>query len=30
MTDPLLEVADGLYGLALADFTPARDARAKD
>ncbi len=30
MTDPLLEVADELYGLAMADFTPARDARAKD
>ena len=25
----LLEIADELYGLALADFTPARDARAK-
>jgi hypothetical protein len=26
----LLEVADELYGLPLADFTPARDARAKE
>lgn len=29
MTDELLEVADELYGLALPDFTPARDARVK-
>lgn len=29
MTD-LLEIADELYGLPLADFTPARDARAKE
>ena len=28
--DPLLEVADELYGLGLGDFTPARDARAKE
>ncbi len=28
-TDPLLAVADELYGLALPEFTPARDARAK-
>src|SRR6476469_915835 len=27
--DPLLAVADQLYGLALPEFTPARDARAK-
>ena len=27
--DPLLAVADELYGLALPEFTPARDARAK-
>ncbi len=26
----LLEIADELYGLPLADFTPARDARAKE
>src|SRR3954452_22725538 len=25
----LLEIADELYGLSLAEFTPARDARAK-
>ena len=30
MSDRLLEVADGLYALALAEFTPARDARAKE
>lgn len=30
MTDTLLEIADELYGLALGDFTPARDARAKE
>jgi hypothetical protein len=29
-TDPLLEVADALYALPLADFTPARDARARE
>lgn len=28
--DPLLTVADELYGLGLGDFTPARDARAKE
>ena len=28
--DPLLEIADDLYALPLADFTPARDARAKE
>ena len=26
----LLEIADELYGLPLAEFTPARDARAKE
>ncbi len=26
----LLEIADGLYGLPLSDFTPARDAKAKE
>ncbi|MFC7497583.1 MULTISPECIES: hypothetical protein [unclassified Nocardioides] len=30
MADELLEIADELYGLPLADFTPARDARAKE
>jgi DNA repair exonuclease SbcCD ATPase subunit len=30
VSDPLLEVADELYGLGLGDFTPARDARAKE
>ncbi|WP_243395346.1 hypothetical protein [Nocardioides currus] len=30
MTDPLLEIADRLYGLPLADFTPARDALVKE
>lgn len=30
MTDQLLDIADALYGGALGDFTPARDARAKD
>lgn len=30
MTDSLLEIADQLYGLPLADFTPARDAVAKE
>ncbi|GAB3768157.1 cell division protein FtsB [Nocardioides ginsengisegetis] len=29
MTESLLAVADELYGLGLAEFTPARDARAK-
>lgn len=28
-TDELLRIADELYGLPLADFTPSRDARAK-
>ncbi len=28
--DPLLEIADGLYALPLADFTPARDALVKE
>lgn len=30
MAEELLEIADGLYGLPLAEFTPARDARAKE
>lgn len=30
MTDPLLEIADELYSLPLADFTPRRDALAKE
>lgn len=30
MPDPLLEIADDLYALPLADFTPARDALAKE
>jgi hypothetical protein len=30
VADPLLEIADQLYGLPLADFTPARDALAKE
>ena len=30
MTDPLLDLADELYSLPLADFTPARDASAKE
>ncbi len=30
MSEELLAVADELYGLPLADFTPARDARAKE
>jgi hypothetical protein len=30
MSDDLLDVADELYGLQLADFTPTRDARAKE
>jgi hypothetical protein len=29
-TDPLLEAADRLYGLTLSEFTPARDALAKE
>lgn len=29
-TDPLLEIADDLYALPLADFTPARDALVKE
>src|SRR3954447_5195775 len=29
MAEELLEIADGLYGLPLPEFTPARDARAK-
>ncbi len=29
-SDPLLEIADDLYALALADFTPARDALVKE
>ncbi len=29
-TDPLLAIADELYGLAVADFTAARDSRAKE
>lgn len=29
-SDPLLEIADDLYALPLADFTPARDALAKE
>jgi hypothetical protein len=29
MADELLDIADELYGLLLADFTPARDAKAK-
>jgi hypothetical protein len=29
-TDPLLEVADRLYGLTLPEFTPARDALVKE
>ena len=28
--DPLLEIADDLYALPLADFTPARDALVKE
>lgn len=28
--DAILEIADGLYALALTDFTPSRDARAKE
>ena len=30
MPDDLLEIADELYALPLADFTPARDAKAKE
>ncbi|SED33841.1 hypothetical protein SAMN04489844_4209 [Nocardioides exalbidus] len=30
MADPLLEIADELYALPLADFTPARDVLAKE
>ena len=30
VSDDLLDVADELYGLLLADFTPARDAKAKE
>jgi DNA repair exonuclease SbcCD ATPase subunit len=30
VADPLLEIADELYALPLGDFTPARDARAKE
>ncbi|MDO9455054.1 hypothetical protein [Nocardioides sp.] len=30
MSDELLEIADALYALPLGDFTPARDARAKE
>ena len=30
MADDLLDVADELYGLLLGDFTPTRDAKAKD
>jgi hypothetical protein len=30
VTEQLLEIADGLYALPLAEFTPARDARAKE
>jgi len=30
MTDRLLEIADALYGLPQGDFTPARDAKAKE
>ena len=30
MNEDLLDVADELYGLLLADFTPARDAKAKE
>lgn len=30
MTDPLLAIADELYGLPLADFTPRRDALVKE
>jgi predicted RNase H-like nuclease (RuvC/YqgF family) len=30
MAEELLEIADDLYGLPLGDFTPARDAKAKE
>jgi hypothetical protein len=30
VTEQLLEIADGLYALPLGEFTPARDARAKE
>src|SRR5688572_11126459 len=30
VSEGLLEIADNLYALALGDFTPARDARAKE
>jgi hypothetical protein len=30
MSDDLLDIADELYGLSMADFTPRRDARAKE
>ena len=30
VTDRLLEIADELYALPLGEFTPARDARAKE
>ena len=30
MSDDLLEIADELYALPLGEFTPARDARAKE
>jgi hypothetical protein len=30
MRDQLLEIADELYALAQEDFTPARDAKAKE
>jgi DNA repair exonuclease SbcCD ATPase subunit len=30
VSDDLLEIADDLYGLPLAEFTPARDAKAKE
>ncbi|MBV9822704.1 MAG: hypothetical protein JO144_10735, partial [Actinobacteria bacterium] len=30
MADDLVEIADDLYALSLAEFTPARDAKAKE
>ena len=30
MSDALLEIADELYGLPQEEFTPARDAKAKE
>ena len=30
MADDVLKIADELYSLALGDFTPARDAKAKE